>query len=547
MNLMPKDESTLISVIITCYNQGKFLAKAINSVLSQEQVEFEIIVVDDGSTDNTKRVAESFPQVKYLYQKNLGLSAARNTGINQSSGAFLVFLDADDWLLSDGLRINLKYIKANPQAAFVSGSYRRVIKDERTINVKISVTECHYQYLLESNYIQMHGAVMYRRRVFDEFRFDISLKACEDYDLYLKVAWKYPVFHHTTPIAAYYQHGENMSGNVPMMLDAYLEVLERQKAFLNSPEEEESLKKGEAYIKMIYCATLYQQLVSRFDSPDNENRPDEIQMLKKHKKLLFLKYVLKKHTPITKIKRLLVKNAPRAVLRGLQKSGIYKNYVPFPGDLNFGDFNRLMPLSEDFGYSRGGPIDRYYIENFLERESNQIRGRILEIGDNEYTTRYGGERVTRSDILHIDETNGKATFYGDLSNAPQLPDDSFDCIILTQTLHLIYECKNAIKTCYRILKPGGTLLMTVPGISQIDRGEWSENWFWSFTEKAIRRLTAEFFPFENISIESFGNVMTAAAFLYGVGLPEIKKEQLDYHDPQYQLIVTVSARKPPNV
>src|SRR5687767_1956410 len=87
----------VVSVVVTCYNHGRFLADAIQSLIRQTYNKIEIIVVDDGSTDNTASVASSFPEVKYLHQPNAGLSAARNTGIHNSTGSFLVFLDADDW------------------------------------------------------------------------------------------------------------------------------------------------------------------------------------------------------------------------------------------------------------------------------------------------------------------------------------------------------------------------------------------------------------------------------------------------------------------
>jgi SAM-dependent methyltransferase len=133
---------------------------------------------------------------------------------------------------------------------------------------------------------------------------------------------------------------------------------------------------------------------------------------------------------------------------------------------------------------------------------------------------------------------------GDLSNAPQLPDAAFDCVVLTQTLHLIYDFKGAIATCYRILKPGGALLLTVPGITHIDQGEWKNIWLWAFTEASIKRLLGETFPSEGTTVQTHGNVMVAAAFLYGLGLPEIKKAQMDVTDPHYQVIITASALKP---
>jgi SAM-dependent methyltransferase len=152
--------------------------------------------------------------------------------------------------------------------------------------------------------------------------------------------------------------------------------------------------------------------------------------------------------------------------------------------------------------------------------------------------------VTQSDILHVDEQNPKATFVGDLSKAHHLPADSFDCIILTQTLHLIYEYKEAVQHCYRVLKPGGSLLLTVPGISHIDQGEWGQYWLWSFTDNSIKRILLECFPLSNVRVETYGNVLVATAFLYGLGLPEINKEHMDYRDPHYQVVISAVAQKP---
>jgi len=180
----------------------------------------------------------------------------------------------------------------------------------------------------------------------------------------------------------------------------------------------------------------------------------------------------------------------------------------------------------------------------LAQEATNIHGRVLEIGDNAYTVQYGAAAVHASDILHIDDTNPRATFVGDLSQAPQLPDDTFDCIILTQTLQFIYDFRGALATCYRILKPGGTLLLTVPGLSPLDRGEWRDYWYWSFTTNALQRLMTDFFADADVTIGSFGNVWVATAFLYGMGLPEMRESDLNYYDPQFQVINTVKAVKP---
>lgn len=230
----------------------------------------------------------------------------------------------------------------------------------------------------------------------------------------------------------------------------------------------------------------------------------------------------------------------------LHDAGLYKAYKPAAGKIRRGDFNSTRPFSTNFGYDRGGPVDRYYIENFLAKNAALIRGRVLEIGDNDYTLRFGGDKVTQSDVLHVEENNPKATFVGDLSDAPHLPDNAFDCIVLTQTLHLIYRHVEALRTCFRILKPGGSLLLTVPGITHIDQGEWRDYWFWAYTQAAIKKMLSEVFPVDRIETETFGNVLVATAFLYGMGLPEMKKEEVEAHDPHYQVIITAKAIKPLN-
>jgi len=232
-------------------------------------------------------------------------------------------------------------------------------------------------------------------------------------------------------------------------------------------------------------------------------------------------------------------------LNKLHDWGFIKDNTIPAGRIVRGHFSNTSPISSLFGYDReGGPVDRYYIERFLQTESGHIHGRILEIGDNDYTLRFGKEKVTQTDILHVDPSNKAATFIGDLAHAPQIPDGIFDCIILTQTLHLIYNFEDAIRTCHRILKPGGTLLFTSPGITNIDQGEWKNTWYWSFTEASVKRMMQNSFPKENITVSTYGNVSVAAAFLYGMGLNEISEKELHHNDPHYPVIITAKMIKP---
>lgn len=206
-----------------------------------------------------------------------------------------------------------------------------------------------------------------------------------------------------------------------------------------------------------------------------------------------------------------------------------------------GQFNRSSPLSVEYGFDRGTPVDRYYIERFLEAHATDIRGRVLEIGDDSYSRRFGGERITRQDILHV-AGNPKATITGDISDPQTLPSGSFDCIILTQTLHLIYDMAAAIRELRRSLAVGGVLLVTAPGVSSVDRGEWGANWYWSLTELSLRQLLSESFDAAHITAETFGNLFAATAFLHGACVEEVDDARLEPIDPVYPVTVAGWAR-----
>lgn len=282
----------LVSVIIPCYNHGQYLYKAVTSVKEQGYPAIEIIVVDDGSVDNTKVEAENLPEVHYIYQENKGLSAARNTGISYSEGEFLVFLDADDWLLPGAITTNINYLLQNEQVAFVSGGHEKVFVDEGWSRQEAQEVKAnHYLQLLQGNYIGMHATVMYRSWVFDDFSFDESLKNCEDYDLYFKIARKYPVLHHTKIIAAYRLHTTNMSGNIPAMLQGVLKVLKRQKTTLLTYPEKQAYKKGVSIWKHYYCLELYRKLLAGYDFPKKQS----LYTIFSYQPVLGIKYLFKKY------------------------------------------------------------------------------------------------------------------------------------------------------------------------------------------------------------------------------------------------------------
>ena len=533
----------LVTVIIPCFNQGRFLGEAIASVQKQGYPKIEIVVIDDGSTDDTRKVAQSYANVKYYYQDNAGLSAARNAGVACSNGLFLVFLDADDILYPHAIEVNLKLLIQNPQWMFVSGAHDKVDEWLYPLNAdekSTPVTENHYRELLQGNYIGMHAAVMYRCRVFDHYKFDTTLNACEDYDLYLKVTRQCQVGSHNTKVAAYRHHTRNMSSDYVRMLRQVLKVHRRQLPLLRDVVEKTAWRRGAGIWKHYYAQLLYKQCFVNIEKDAQWPSVAEMKMLISTPRR-FKDFVLKKIRYNTF--QVLKRSLPDPLLKWLHQAGIYRKYTPPPGKIQPGDFNRLTPFSADFGFDRGGAIDRFYIESFIQENQHRVGGKVLEIGDNEYTVRFGGLNVLQSDILHVDQGNSRATYIGDITDVPQIPTAEFDCIIFTQTLHLIYDFRSALQTCYRILKPGGCLLLTVPGISHIDKGEWRDYWLWSFTDTSIKKLMTETFNGSSVNVKTYGNVYVAAAFLYGMGLPEFKKDYLFHHDPSYQVIISAVAVK----
>lgn len=216
------------------------------------------------------------------------------------------------------------------------------------------------------------------------------------------------------------------------------------------------------------------------------------------------------------------------------------------GSVDFGGLRRLSPISTVFGQDRDLlTIERFYIEEFLARHAADIRGRCLEMGDPAYTLKFGSS-VTQPDVMSYVEGNPQATIVADLTDAPHIPDDSFDCIIITQTLQMIFEVDKAIATLHRILKPGGVVLCTSHGMSRVARREGVDDWgeYWHFTTQSKRRLFHTHFPKENVSVSTVGNVFTCICNLHGLGASEIAPEELAVHDPNYELLVLVRAVKP---
>jgi glycosyltransferase involved in cell wall biosynthesis len=239
--------AALVSVVIPCYNQARFLGEAIESVLRQTYPHFEIVVVDDGSTDNTSEVASRYPGVRCVRQENQGLAGARNAGIRHSRGSYLVFLDADDRLLPGALGVGLKHLKERPECAFVSGHWKLIAADGSPLPTPdpMRVEKDYYDALLRSCYISTPAAVMYQRIMLEHIGgFDTSVSSSADYNLYLRVARQYPVHHHGKVVAEYRRHGSNMTRDPALMLKSEVTVLRRQRKYLRRRQQYKAYQAG---------------------------------------------------------------------------------------------------------------------------------------------------------------------------------------------------------------------------------------------------------------------------------------------------------------
>ena len=206
-----------------------------------------------------------------------------------------------------------------------------------------------------------------------------------------------------------------------------------------------------------------------------------------------------------------------------------------------GTLRRTTPLSHDFGYDRGTPVDRYFIERFLWTNRSRVRGQVLEVMDSTYTERFGNG-VMQKDVLDIDPGNTLATIKTDLARADKIPDATFDCFILTQTLQLIYDVHSAVRHAHRILKQGGALLVTVPTLSPIVDDDHLTD-YWRFTPASCTALFGDIFGRESIRVRAYGNVLTSIAFLVGMAHEELSAEELETHDNRFAMLVSVCAVK----
>ena len=526
-----------VGVVVTTFNHARYLPESLDSIVRQDRPVDAVVVVDDGSTDDPAAAVARFPAVRLIRQENRGLAAARNAGLAALDTTYLVFLDADDRLAPAAIGCGLACFERAPECGLVYGGHTYIDDEGREIGCRYTPPgEAPYLQLLRGNFIAMHGTVMYRRdRLTAAGGFDETLRRCEDYDAYLRMVRRFPIAGYADRVAEYRRHADNMSRDHEAMLRSALDVHARYRPAADDAPARAAWREGRRRWRRCYADEM---AAARY-----RDRQAGGSLLGSLPALL----ATARARPSLAWRE--ATNGVRHRIAALLPGRIRDRVLPPPGQpprvgrVRFGDLRRVTPISGDFGFDRGLPVDRYYIETFLARHASEIAGRVLEIGDDTYTRRFGGARVTRADVLHVRAGNPRATFVGDLTDPSVLPENAFDCIVLTQTLHLIYDLRLAVDRLRRALAPGGVVLATGPGISQIDRGEWGPDWCWSFTGASLTRLFGDAFGRDAIMVEQYGNVLAATAFLQGLAVAELTPEELDAFDHAYPVILGVRARK----
>ncbi|HVG18540.1 MAG TPA: glycosyltransferase [Blastocatellia bacterium] len=537
-------DNSLVSVIIIFLNAEEFIEEAIESVFAQTYTDWELLLVDDGSSDNGTEIALRYAadhrgRVRYLEHdghQNRGMSASRNLGIASARGEFIAFLDADDVWVPTKLEEQVAILCSQPEAAMVYGAiqwwYSWTGKPEDAN--RDFIPELHVKPetlvrppellapLLRNESVTATNGLM-RRAVIERLGgYEETFRGMyEDQVFYTKICLNAPVFVASKCWYRWRKHPRSACA-----------------VAVSTGEYESS--------RLIFLRWLRNYLSQQGVEDGEIRKALNEEMLKCRNPALFnLLRHTRHHSEVMKehLKSLVRRALPRPVYRWIRARRHGENYRPAVGEVNFGSLRRVTPISPIFGFDRGQPIDRYYIEGFLARNAADVRGRVLEVGDDTYTRRFGGASVAVADVLYVSEGNPRATVVADLSRADHIASGIFDCIILTQTLHLIYDVRAAISTLHRILKPGGVLLATFPGISQIDHFDWGGSWYWAFTALSARRLFEESFHATDLKVETHGNVLTALAFLQGLATEELRKEELDYNDADYEVTIAVRAVK----
>jgi glycosyltransferase involved in cell wall biosynthesis len=254
-----------VSIVVPCYGQAHFLSDALDSARAQTHEPIEIVVVDDGSPDDVAAVVARYPGVRLIRQTNRGLAAARNAGLQASTGSFVTFLDADDLLYPDAVARGLASLDGREDCAFAAGMWRmRAEGGALQAGRRRTPSGSAYEEMLRGNFIVMHGAVLYRREALVSVGgFRAELPSCEDYDMYLRLLRRWDVALHDDTVAEYRRHEHNMTRSARRMLHGFVPALRAQRAHVQRDDRlAAAYRAGMAWGRELYAEQVLTHLSS---------------------------------------------------------------------------------------------------------------------------------------------------------------------------------------------------------------------------------------------------------------------------------------------
>jgi glycosyltransferase involved in cell wall biosynthesis/SAM-dependent methyltransferase len=537
----PEPGEPLVSLIMTVWRpRPDWLLEAVDAALGQQDCRVELIVVDDGSPRPVAEILQARPdqRLRVIRTEHGGISRARNAGMMDARGTWFRFLDGDDALPPDstahllGLTQGRPDIVAYGASVFCDSNLRPRYRLQSRMQGKVEL-EC----LLDRFNVRLQ-ALLFSRWLIENHvgLWDPSLGNCQDWDFTLRALEHGRARGDSQTVVYYRQHPDSASADPEAAWRGSLAVVDRYRE--RHPEIRGSRieRRIEAMLAVMNAAR------ETGGRPWRSRKFWRASLTDPWSLAAGLRRPLRGR--VVRFRRIAQHSRPADLVRRLGARLAGADYVPCPGRASFGSLRRLAPLDRRWGYGRGRPVDRHYIELFLAAHCADIQGKVLEIGDDRYTRRFGRDRVVQSDVLHVDGGNPYATLVGDLSSPEDFCPNMFDCILVTQVLQFVREPAAALRTLVRMLRPGGVVLATVPGISPIDR-KGMEAWgdYWRFTSRSAHLLFEQAFDTGTVEVKSFGNVLSSTAFLYGLAAEELDGSELTFHDPDYELVIGIRATK----
>lgn len=527
----------LVSVIMIFYNEERFIEEAIESVFAQMYQNWELLLVDDGSTDESTSIArcyeEQYPaKVRYLEHaghQNQGMSAARNLGIQNAIGEFLAFLDADDVWLPHKLETQVALFAENPEAAMVYGptqwwySWTRDPEDNQLDYIhKLGVSadrlleppDLLVRFLGEEGISPCTCSVLLRREAaVNVGGFEESFRGLyEDQAFFAKICISAPIFVSKECSARYRQH-PNSNCAVSEMRGEYDAARPAFLNWLTAYLSETGVSNREVWKAVHIEIRAYRfPFVKRLIEAAREGLPGKLR-------------------------------------RSLKKDPFRWKRLPIIRHLRAPQFRRMHPLGN--GRQQGTPIVRYYWENFLLAHQRDVHGHALEVGTTHTILRIGAQRVMHADAIDLTEHSPEINVVADLSRADHLPSDRYDCFLNQFTMHLIYDVRAALYHSIRILKPGGTLLINFPCVDYyfangLDMGTGEPlHMYWWFTPIQVETLLRQAgLGAEDYRLEIYGNLLARTAYQINMPAEELTPAELAYHDPGHPLLICARVVKP---